>query len=90
MDLSVVSPESAVLETRITRGDPKASLTWYRDDKQIFKGDKYDIKYSDMVAVLIINDTDLNDNAEYRCEAANKIGSVKTQATLVVNSKLFW
>ena len=83
-DSTVVSPENAVLDCEIKPGDPKATLHWYKEAKEIYKNKKYTMTYSDDVAELTIKNPEPSDSGLYRCEAANKIGRVETEAKLLV------
>ena len=84
-DLTVVSPAPATLEARITPGDPKATFSWYRDNKEVYAGPGYEMRYDDMMATLVIKESQLSDGGYYRCEAANKIGKCQTEACLTVH-----
>ena len=87
MDMEVLSPEEAHLECDFTLGDPKASLHWYKDNKELTSNKKYDTLYQDEIATLVIRKTEVTDRGWYRCEAVNKIGRVETECTVVVQGK---
>ena len=87
LDMLVVAPEEAHLECDIFPGDPPAKLQWYKNDRELRSGKKYDISYLDEVAALEIHETDAKDSGWYRCEAANKLGRVETHCTLIVQCK---
>ena len=59
---------------------------------QVYKSDKHEIGFKNNKAVLVIHKSDIDDSGKYRCEAANKIGRVETEAKLTVCSKwtCFW
>ena len=88
MDMEIIAPEEAHLECDIDIGDPPAKLVWYKDNKEIRPGGKYTIEYGEEIATLVIRDTTTSDAGSYRCEAANKLGRVETECTMVVQSKL--
>ena len=85
--MEIIAPEEAHLECDIDIGDPPAKLVWYKDNKEIRPGGKYTIEYGDEIATLVIRDTTTSDAGSYRCEAANKLGRVETECTMVVQSK---
>ena len=86
-DTTVIAPEDAVLDCEIKPGDPKAAIHWYKEAKEIYKGKKYTMTYSENIAELTIKNPEPNDNGLYRCEAVNKIGRVETEGKLVVFSE---
>lgn len=88
-DLTIVSPESVSLECKINLGDPKAEVHWYRDKKELAASKKYEMSQDGEDVALVIKTTEPSDSGNYSCEAVNKLGKVKTQGTLVVNSKSF-
>ena len=85
--MEIIAPEEAHLECDIDIGDPPAKLVWYKDNKEIRPGGKYTIEYGDEIATLVIRDTTTSDAGSYRCEAANKLGRVETECSMVVQSK---
>ncbi len=86
----VITPDDAILECDIAPGDPRATLTWYRDNKEIRPGKKYEMSFDDGLASLVVHDTTYKDGGMYRCEAANKLGHVETECTLVVESEYMY
>ena len=44
-DVTVIAPEDGVLECHMTRGDPKADIKWFKENKQIYAGKKIEMKY---------------------------------------------
>ncbi len=87
LDMEVSAPEEVFLECDIDAGDPKATIHWYKENKEVYAGNKYSMTYKDSVATLVLNQSGINDSGWYRCEAANKVGRVETRCTLIVQSK---
>jgi len=85
-DVTLIAAEKAVLSCRISVGDPPADIHWYRDNKEIHKNKRYEMTRDGDTASLIIAASETTDSATYRCEAANKLGKVKTDCSLVVHS----
>ena len=90
-DATLLAAETATLSCRISAGDPAAELRWYRDGKEIHAGGarRLELTRDGDVAALTIASAEPADSAVYRCEAANKLGKVATEARLVVNSTCF-
>ena len=87
-DKTVKATTDVPLECDISAGDPVATITWYKDSKELRPGQKLSMTYIDSVASLIINDVGLVDAGNYRCEAVNKIGRVQTDGRLTVQGTL--
>lgn len=85
-DETVVSPADATLECRINRGQPEADIKWFRDNKEIYKNKKYAMTSEGERVGLVVSGAEPLDSGMYRCEASNKLGAVKTQCTLTVQS----
>ncbi len=88
-DLTVISPETATFTCKISPGEPKAKVTWFKGDKEL-KDDKritmtYNVK--DGTASLEIKPSEPADSNGYRIVAKNKMGEVHSDATLTVHGK---
>jgi hypothetical protein len=82
-------PEKVELTCRINRGEPAADIHWYREGKEIYKSDKYEMSADGDLVSLTIATSEPSDAATYQCEAVNKLGKVKTECSVVVNGKYF-
>ena len=89
--MRVMAPDTAVMSCRIKPGEPSDEVRWYRSGRlsklfrEIVNDEKYELRRDCDTLSLIIAVTDApNDTAIYRCEAANKFGKVRTDASLVV------
>lgn len=82
-----MSPESVSLECKINLGEPTAEIHWYRDKKELAASKKYEMSQAGENVTMVIKTTETSDSGNYSCEAVNKLGKVKTQGSLVVNSK---
>ena len=67
--------------------DYNQKVTGFSSHSQVYKSDKHEIGFKNNKAVLVIHNSDIDDSGKYRCEAANKIGRVETEAKLTVCSK---
>ena len=86
-DVSVVSPSDATLKCRIVQGEPPATVHWFHGTKEVYDGTKYEMSYDGDTASLTVLKTCGADGGVYRCEAANKMGRVDTEANLTVQCK---
>ena len=83
---TVVSPNTATFECDIAPGKPEADIHYFKDNKEITAGDKYNMSNEDEVVTLEILESDLDDAAVYKVTASNKLGKVETEANLTVHS----
>ena len=86
-DGTFVSPDTIQLSCRVNLGEPTSEVQWFRDNKEIYKTKKYEFSEDGDLLTLSISTTEPSDSATYRCEVSNKLGKVKTQCAVVVNSK---
>ncbi len=81
------SPNDAVFECEFDLGEPPSTVTWYKDNKEVRPGRKYDVTLRRGIASLAVHGTEGLDTGAYRAEASNKLGRVETEAALTVLSK---
>ncbi|EFA01243.1 peroxidasin isoform X1 [Tribolium castaneum] len=80
-DVEISWGSTAVFTCRVT-GDPKPSIYWMRDDKEIeMNNDKYDIMDN---GSLVIKHTDESDSGHYECMAKNEDGEVKSRPARMI------
>ena len=87
-DKVVKAPSDVTLTCDINPGEPVASVTWYKDSKELRAGRKLSMSYVDSEASLVIKDAGLADAGTYSCEAVNKLGRVQTDGILTVQGML--
>ena len=85
-DRSAVEGSSVRLACR-AMGTPEPTFQWYKDDQPISAGGRYDISQSVSGFTMVIKDCQVEDSGEYKCEAANKAGSVSTAAKITVTGE---
>ncbi|KAG8183020.1 hypothetical protein JTE90_017107 [Oedothorax gibbosus] len=83
-NLSVIEEESVELAVEYD-GNPKPTLKWQKDGKDIvIDDDHYEVTKKDNTEVLTINDVTKEDSGEYTCVVTNSSGSEKTTSTVTV------
>jgi len=86
-DMKVTAQSTATLPCEIEPGEPKASIKWYKESREIYEGKKYSMSYTGNKAKLEISQSDLGDSAIYRVEADNRHGRVMSEAKLFVQGR---
>lgn len=51
-DVVVIAPEKGFLDCELYAGDPPATITWFKDNSQIYESRKYEFSYVDEFAEL--------------------------------------
>jgi hypothetical protein len=68
-------------------GDPKPDIRWYKNGTLVRTAGRVNIEtQEDGTCTLTVKDCTMSDEGIYRCEAENKHGRAKTQATVHVQS----
>ncbi|KAK3083483.1 hypothetical protein FSP39_023775 [Pinctada imbricata] len=78
-DQTVIAPKDAILECDLDLGEPEAEIKWFKGQKEVKKGPKYEMSYEDEVAALTIHKTEPADADVYRCQATNVIAHPKLE-----------
>uniref|UniRef100_A0A914WDR8 Muscle M-line assembly protein unc-89 n=1 Tax=Plectus sambesii TaxID=2011161 RepID=A0A914WDR8_9BILA len=66
-------------------GDPKPEIRWYKNGTLVRSAGRVAIEQQeDGTCTLTVKDCTMSDEGIYRCEAENKLGRAKTQATVHV------
>lgn len=74
------------MEARVSGSQP-LTITWYKDNQEIYASGKYDISFKNNMAVMCIRDSAVSDSSVYTCEASNEAGKVSCQVSLTVSGK---
>ncbi|OCT75409.1 hypothetical protein XELAEV_18030588mg [Xenopus laevis] len=80
-DKIAIEKHRAFLECQVSRAN--AEVTWYKKNKQIAPGDKYEIVSQGLYRKLIINEAEFEDEDTYTCDA----GDDKTSAKLLIEEQ---
>jgi titin len=84
-DQTVVVSSTAQLTCDIAPGEPAATISWLKNGRDLPSSPRYETTYEDTHATLTIKEIENNDEASYMCKAANKLGTVDTEAKLTVH-----
>lgn len=82
--LNVKSGENAALEVTVS-GSPELKTKWFKDNKALTAGAKYQMSFSKNVAALKIRSTDKADAGEYKLEVTNHVGTTSCKTKLSVS-----
>ena len=82
--VTVVAPKEAKMTAMISAGEPPSKIRWYKNTTELHSGPRYEMEYVNDEATLTIDRSEFDDAATYRCEAANRMGRVETEAALTV------
>lgn len=74
------------MESRVSGSQP-LTVTWYKDNSEIFASDKYDISFKNNAAVLCVKNSTSSDTGVYTCEASNDAGKSSCQVSLTVSGR---
>lgn len=80
----MTSGENAVLEVTVS-GSPELKTKWFKDDKELSVGAKYEMSFTKKAAILKICSVDKADTGEYKLEVRNHIGTASCQTKLSVS-----
>ena len=86
-DLTSNAPDKVTLQCTVNLGDPKGTITWYKDDKKLKTSKRVEPSYLGNVASCVISQSEFSDAGWYRIEVENKLGRVQSQCQLTVYSK---
>lgn len=82
--LNVKSGENAALEVTVS-GSPELKAKWFKDNKALSAGAKYQMSFSKNVATLKIRSADKPDSGEYKLEVTNHVGAASSKTKLSVS-----
>lgn len=60
------------------------TISWFKDDKEVFSGSKFQPEFKDSSATLRIIRLEKADSGVYKCKATNSAGFKETSGTLYV------
>ena len=86
-DVKALARSTGSMKCEIDGGQPTATITWYKEGRELYEGKKYNMSYKDNVAQLDIVQADLSDTSAYRVEADNKVARVESEAKFIVQGQ---
>lgn len=72
------------IEGRVSGSQPM-SISWFKDNQEIYSSDKYDISFKSNVAVLCIKSSQVTDSGRYSCQASNEAGRTSCEVTVGIS-----
>lgn len=82
--LNVKSGDNVALEVTVS-GSPELKTKWFKDNKELSAGVKYQISFSKKVAILKLRSADKSDAGEYKLEVTNHVGTASSKTKLSVS-----
>lgn len=82
--LNVKTGENTALEVTVS-GSPELKTKWFKDNKELSAGTKYQMSFTKKVATLKICSADKTDAGEYKLEATNHVGTASCKTMLSVS-----
>lgn len=82
--LDVKSGENTALEVTVS-GSPELKTKWFKDNKELSAGAKYQMSFTKKVATLKIRSADKTDAGEYKLEVTNHVGTASSETKLSVS-----
>lgn len=75
------------IEGRVAGSQP-LTVNWYKDGREIFTSDFYDVTFKSSLAVLCIKKSQLSDSGTYMCKATNEAGSASFEVSVHITGIL--
>lgn len=69
------------MESRVSGSQP-LTVTWFKDNSEIYGSDKYDVSFQNNLATLSVRDTLSSDSGVYTCTATNEAGQASCRVSL--------
>lgn len=82
--VEVIEGTEATLKCMVT-GNPEPNIAWFKDGDTVAEEKRYKTQYNGEQATFKIQNTELDDEGEYKCVAENHLGSASCSAELLVN-----
>ena len=78
------SGENVALEVTVS-GSPELKTKWFKDNKPLSAGAKYQTSFAKKIAVLKIRSAEKGDAGEYKLEVTNNVGTASASTKLSVS-----
>lgn len=75
------------MEARVSGSQP-LTVSWNKDNREIFNSDKYQVSFQNNLAILSIQDSSSSDTGLYSCTASNEAGQASCQVSLTVSGMM--
>ncbi|XP_051980649.1 titin-like, partial [Xyrauchen texanus] len=74
------------IECRVSGSQP-LTVNWYKDGREIFTSDSYDLTFKSGVAVLCIKKSQLSDSGAYSCKVSNEVGTTSCEVSVHITEQ---
>lgn len=74
------------MESRVSGSQP-LTVTWYKNDNEIYGSDKHDVSFKNNVAVLCVREATGSDGGVYTCAASNEAGKASCRVSLTITGR---
>lgn len=74
------------LEGRVSGSQP-LSISWYKDNQQLFSSGNCEMSFEGNVAVLCIKESQTSDSGTYTCSASNEAGTASYNVVISITGK---
>lgn len=68
-------------------GSQPLTVTWYKDNTEIYASDKHDVSFRNNVAVLCVRNATSSDGGTYTCEVFNDAGKASCQVFVTISGR---
>jgi len=75
------------IEARVAGSQP-LTVNWYKDEREIFTSDCYDVTFKSSLAVLCIKKSQLSDSGTYMCKISNEAGTASCEVSIQITGIL--
>lgn len=86
-DTDAIIPGTVKLSVDVDLGSPVAEVKWFKDWKELYQGERYNISSTKRRAEIEIKQPVVNDAGTYRCLLRNAVGEVECEAKLSIRCK---
>ncbi|XDV30076.1 hypothetical protein PO909_033071, partial [Leuciscus waleckii] len=74
------------IEGRVAGSQP-LTVNWYKDGREIFSSDCYDVTFKSSLAVLCIKKSQLSDSGTYMCKVSNEAGTASYEVSVQITEQ---
>lgn len=76
--------QTVKMEGRVSGSQP-LTITWSKDNREIYGSDRYEMSFKNNMAVLLVRDCSGSDSGVYTCTASNEAGKASCRVSLTIS-----